>query len=234
MNIIFTRPLIESEDLLKKFFSSGHKIIHVPTLKISSNDMMPIDTNDFSGLIFTSANAVRFLKLKNLDKKIKCYCVGSITEKSLRQKGFNNTFAASGTVNALKNLILNSEKVSKKEKRKLAYLCGDVTSYELDKELRSEGIDVVKFENYKSSQIFEINKENLALIKNYPPDIALIYSMRSAESFNEISKKYSLTELMTQCKVMCISKKIKEFLNSKNWKKVDVFIPGEEFKKIEN
>ena len=39
---------------------------------------------------------------------------------------------------------------------------------------------------------------------------------------------------MTQCKVMCISKKIKEFLNSKNWKKVDVFIPGEEFKKIEN
>ena len=54
--------------------------------------MMPIDTNDFSGLIFTSANAVRFLKLKNLDKKIKCYCVGSITEKSLRQKGFNNTF----------------------------------------------------------------------------------------------------------------------------------------------
>ena len=113
-------------------------------------------------------------------------------------------------------------------------MCGDVTSYELDKELRSEGIDVVKFENYKSSQIFEINKENLALIKNYPPDIALIYSMRSAESFNEISKKYSLTELMTQCKVMCISKKIKEFLNSKNWKKVDVFIPGEEFKKIEN
>ena len=33
MNIIFTRPLIEAEDLLKKFFSSGHKIIHVPTSK---------------------------------------------------------------------------------------------------------------------------------------------------------------------------------------------------------
>ena len=126
---------------------------------------------------------------------------------------------ASGTVNALKNLILNSEKVSKKEKRKLAYLCGDVTSYELDKELRSEGIDVVKFENYKSSQIFEINKEKLSFDKKLPPDIALIYSMRSAESFNEISKKYSLTELMTQCKVMCISKKIKEFLNSKTGKK---------------
>ena len=64
MNIIFTRPLIEAEDLLKKFFSSGHKIIHVPTLKISSNDMMPIDTNDFSGLIFISMGKI--FKIKEL------------------------------------------------------------------------------------------------------------------------------------------------------------------------
>ena len=36
MNILITRPLIDSEDLMGKLFSLGHKIIHVPTLKISS------------------------------------------------------------------------------------------------------------------------------------------------------------------------------------------------------
>ena len=36
MNILTTRPLIENEDLMAKLFSLGHKIIHVPTLKISS------------------------------------------------------------------------------------------------------------------------------------------------------------------------------------------------------
>ena len=36
MNIIFTRPLIDTEDLMTNFFSSGHKIIHLPTLSISS------------------------------------------------------------------------------------------------------------------------------------------------------------------------------------------------------
>ena len=36
MNILITRPLIDSEDLMGKLFSLGHKIIHIPTLKISS------------------------------------------------------------------------------------------------------------------------------------------------------------------------------------------------------
>ena len=75
-----------------------------------------------SSVIKTPANAVRFLKLKNNEKNIKCFCVGSLTERSLRQKGFTNTIAASGTVNALKNIIINSEKKIKN----LAYLCGDV------------------------------------------------------------------------------------------------------------
>ena len=72
------------------------------------------------------------------------------------------------------------------------------------------------------------------LIKKYPANIVLIYSKRSAESFDEIVKKYSLAELMTHCRVMCISKKIEEFLKSKGWKKTEIFNPGEELIKIDN
>ncbi len=211
------------------FFSSGHKVIHMPTLKITSVNMNPIDTKNYDALIFTSANAVRFLKLKNDDKKIKCFCVGNLTERSLRLKGFNNTVAASGTVNALKNIIINSENNIKN----LVYLCGDVISYELDKELRQEGFKINKIINYTSTKITEINSQSLDLIKKYPANIVLLYSLRSSESFDEIVRKYSLAELMTHCKVMCISKKIEEFLKSKGWKKTEVFNPGEELIKID-
>ena len=230
MNIIFTRPLIDAEDLMMTFFSSGHKVIHMPTLSIASANMKPINVNDYDGLIFTSANAVRFLKLKNNEKNIKCFCVGSLTERSLRHKGFINTISASGTVNALKNIIINSEKNIKN----LAYLCGDVVSYELDKELTQEGFKVSKIINYTSAKITALNKESMDLIKKYPANIALIYSKRSAESFDEIVKKYSLAELMTHCRVMCISKKIEEFLKSKGWKKTEGFNPGEELIKIDS
>ena len=229
MNIIFTRPLIDSEDFMMNFFSSGHKVIHMPTLSIASANMEPINTKDYDGLIFTSVNAVRFLKLKNDDKNIKCFCVGNLTERSLRLKGFNNTVAASGTVNALKNIIMNSEKNIKN----LAYLCGEVISYELDKELKQEGFKVSKIINYTSTRITDLNKESMDLIKKYPPNITLIYSQRSAESFDGIISKYSLAELMTHCTVMCISKKIEEFLKSKGWKKTENFNPGEELIRID-
>ena len=64
MNILITRPLIDCEDLMGKFFSLGHKIVHVPTLKISSCNSDVIDSNDYDAFIFTSANAVKILMLK--------------------------------------------------------------------------------------------------------------------------------------------------------------------------
>ena len=108
MNILITRPLIDSEDLMGKFFSLGHKILHIPTLKISSAKMMPIDPDDYDAFVFTSANAVRNLNIQNPKKNKLCFCVGAITEKIARLSGFTNTLSAGGTVNALKNLIINS------------------------------------------------------------------------------------------------------------------------------
>ena len=134
-----------------------------------------------------------------------------------------------GTVNALKNIITNSEKNIKN----LAYLCGDVISYELDKELIQSGFKISKIINYTSTKILDLNKESEDLIKRYPANIALIYSKRSAESFDEIVRKYSFSELMTQCTVMCISKKIEDFLKSKGWNKTELFNPGEELVKID-
>ena len=72
MNILITRPLIDSEDLMGKLFSLGHKIIHIPTLKILKNDTNPIDAKQFDAFIFTSANAVRNLKVKNKNQSKLC------------------------------------------------------------------------------------------------------------------------------------------------------------------
>ena len=94
MNILLTRPLIDAEDLMGKFFSLGHKIIHIPTLKISAANINPIDSKKYDAFIFTSANAIRNLKLINSDKSEICFCVGSITEKIVRQVGYSNTVSA--------------------------------------------------------------------------------------------------------------------------------------------
>ncbi len=230
MNILITRPLIDSEDLMGKLFSLGHKIVHIPTLKISASNANPVDAKKYDAFIFTSANAIRNLKLDNQDTNKICFCVGSITEKIVRLKGYNNTISAGGTVNALKNIILNSDQIDKK--KSIAYFCGDYISSNLDIELKNEGFQVDKIINYTSERITELNEENNKIIKNHPPDIIFIYSQRSAESFIEIVKKYSLIGLMTDSRVLCISEKVLSVFKESGWKKLETFQPGEELEKL--
>ena len=230
MNILITRPLIDSEDLMGKFFSLGHKIIHIPTLKISAANVSSVDAKKYDAFIFTSANAIRNLKLNNQDNSKVCFCVGSITEKIVRQKGYNNTISAGGTVNALKNIILNSDQIDKK--KSIAYFCGDYISSNLDIELKNDGFQIDKIINYTSEKITDLNEENNKIINNHPPDIIFIYSKRSAESFIEIVKKYSLIGLMTDSRVLCISEKVLSVFKKSGWKNLETFQPGEELEKL--
>ena len=232
MNILITRPLMDAEDLMEKLFTYGHKIIHLPTLKISTVETELVNPDNFDAFVFTSANAVRNLKLTSTNKNLHCFCVGSITEIIARLSGFKNTSSAGGTVNALKNLIMISDKVNKNSS--LAYFCGDNVSYDLDLELIKEGLKIKKIINYSSEVISDLNNENKKLIENYPPDLIYIYSARSAESFIAIVKNYGLNPLVTQSTVMCISKKVADIFKSQGWKKIEVFNPGNEILKLKD
>jgi uroporphyrinogen-III synthase len=223
---------MDAEDLMEKLFAYGHKIIHLPTLKISTIKKELVNPDNFDAFIFTSANAVRNLELTNVNKNLYCFCVGSITEKIARQAGFMNTISAGGTVNALKNLIMISDKVDKNSN--LAYFCGDNISYDLDLELIKEGIKIEKIINYSSEIISDLNNENKKLIENYPPDLIYIYSARSAESFVAIVKNYGLNPLVTQSTVMCISKKVANIFKSQGWKKIEIFNSGDEMLKLKD
>ena len=101
-----------------KLFLSVIKLLHA-TLKINSINLNPINPEKYELFIFTSTNAIRNIKLLKFDKNKLCFCVGAITEKIVRQQGYHNTISAGGTVNALKNLIINSDDFDKKA---LAYL----------------------------------------------------------------------------------------------------------------
>jgi|TARA_B110000914_G_scaffold154097_1_gene135233 uroporphyrinogen-III synthase len=232
MNILITRPLMDTEDLMEKLFAYGHKIIHLPTLKISTVETELINPENFDAFVFTSTNAIRNLKLASTNKNLHCFCVGSITEKIARQSGFVSTSSAGGTVNALKNLIMISDKINKNSK--LAYFCGDNITYDLDLELKNEGLKIKKIINYSSEVISDLNNENKKLIESFPPDLIYIYSARSAESFMAIIKKYGLNPLVTQSTVMCISKKVAKIFKIQGWKKIEIFNPGDEILKLKD
>ena len=225
MHILFTRPLEDCKEIMVKFQLLGHEVSHMPLIYVEKKNYDEINFKSFKAIIFTSSNAIKFLSLKKIDKKINCFCVGSATEKKARNFGFQNTFSAEGNVNNLKELILQNFNSSD---GKLLYVSGEIVSNELDKNLISEGYDVKRIVNYTVKHVENLNEDFVEKIKINMPGIVYVYSQNSALSFLNLIKNYNLINLWMDTNLMCISEKTSSVLNEIKWKKIFIFSPGEE------
>ena len=225
MHILLTRQLDDCKDLIIKFKSLGHKVSHLPVIKIESLEYEKIDFNDYKGIIFTSANAVKYLDLKNIDKKILCFCVGSATEKKARGIGFQNVIVADGNVSNLKELIFQN---FEPQFGKLVYISGEVISDDLDYHLIKAGYAIKRIVNYKTVHNKSFDKNFIEELKVRMPDIVYIYSQNSAISFLNFIKINQTESLWMNTNLMCIGEKTSSILNEIKWKKIFLFNPGEE------
>ncbi|GIS76694.1 MAG: hypothetical protein CM1200mP13_00530 [Candidatus Pelagibacterales bacterium] len=82
MHILLTRPLEDCSEMILKFQSLGHQVSHLPLIRIEKVNYEEINFSEYGGIVFTSANAVKFLNTVKLDKNIKCFCVGKLQKKS--------------------------------------------------------------------------------------------------------------------------------------------------------
>ncbi|MDA7481578.1 uroporphyrinogen-III synthase [Candidatus Pelagibacter ubique] len=225
MHILFTRPLEDCHEMILKFQSLGHEISHLPLINIEGLKYEAPNYSEFKAIIFTSANAVKFLDIKNIDKKLKCFCVGSATEKKARSVGFQNVFAAEGNVSNLKELILQNFKPSE---GKLIYISGEIISSDLDKELISNGYTIERLINYRANPIEKYDESFIEKLKLKMPEITYIYSQNSAINFLKVIKNYQLETLWMNTNLMCIGEKTSSILNEIKWKKIFLFNHGEE------
>ena len=225
MHILLTRPLEDCSDLIIKFKKLGHSVSHLPLIKIKKMQYEEINFNDFSAIIFTSSNSIKNLKLDNINKTLKCFCVGSTTEKLARASGFQNVIAADGNVRALKELILQNHD---KKDGKILYVSGEIISFNLDEELRKEGYEIIRIINYSVIHNDEIKDNLIEELKKNIPDIVYVYSENSSKSFLNIIKKYQLIDSWMNTNLMCIGEKTSSVLNEVKWKKIFLFSPGEE------
>jgi uroporphyrinogen-III synthase len=225
MHILLTRPLEDCSELIIKFKSLGHQISHLPLIKIDQVNYKKINYSDFGGIIFTSANAVKFLDLVKIDKKINCFCVGGVTERKARSLGFQNTIAAEGNALSLKELILQNYESREKQ---ILYVSGETVSIDLDQELIKEGIKVERIINYKAIHNEKFDENFIKELKMNIPDIVYIYSQNSASSFLKFIKIYQSENLWMNTNLMCIGEKTSKILNEIKWKKIFLFNPGEE------
>ena len=225
MHILLTRPLEDCSEMILKFQSLGHQVSHLPLIRIEKVNYEEINFLEYGGIIFTSANAVKFLNLERLDKKIKCFCVGNATEKKARSIGFQNTITAEGNVTNLKELIIQT---CESKNKKLLYISGETISVDLDQQLVRDGFRVRRIINYKAYHNQKFDEKFVNELKLNMPEMVYIYSQNSASSFLNFIKIYQTDNLWMNTNLMCIGEKTSSILNEIKWKKIFLFNPGEE------
>ena len=225
MHILLTRPLEDCSDMILKFSQLGHQVSHLPLLKIESVQHDLINFSDYNGIIFTSANAIKYLNLNNINKNISCFCVGNATETKARSVGFQNVFAADGNVSNLKEIIFQNFNTSD---GKIIYISGELLSSDLDKQLIKEGYNLKRIINYRTIHNQNFDEKFISELKLKIPEIVFIYSQNSALSFLNFIKNYHSESLWMNTNLMCIGEKTSSILNEIKWKKIFLFTPGEE------
>ena len=225
MHILLTRPLEDCSEMILKFKSLGHQVSHLPLLTVEKINYEENNFSYYGGIIFTSANAVKFLDLNKLNKNILCFCVGEMTEKKARAAGFQNTIAAEGNVLNLKELILQNYLSKNKP---LLYISGEKISVDLDHQLINEGYNVKRIINYRVFHNEKFNENFIQELKVNIPDMVYVYSQNSAYSFLNFIKIYRTENMWMDTNLMCIGEKTSSILNEIKWKKIFLFNPGEE------
>ena len=225
MHIIITRPREDSVQLIARLQKLGHAVTHLPVIKVEKLKTKKINLQNYTSVIFTSSNAIKFLNVDKFDARIKCYCVGRATELTAKQIGFVNTFSSEGSVDSLIELIIRTSEA--KSERQL-YLSSEFISRDLDVDLIKEGFLVDRISNYTTSAVQEIDNITLNFLKKKKPDAIFIYSSRSAKNLFNLINKYSLLNVVTHSNLMCISEKVLLVLKQIKWKKAFIFSPGEE------
>ena len=225
MHILLTRPFEDCSEMILKFQSLGNKVSHLPLLRIDKVNYDETALLDLKGIIFTSANAVKFLDVKKINKKLLCFCVGNATEKKARAVGFQNVISAEGNVENLKELILQN---FDQKDGKMIYVSGETISVDLDQQLLKEGYNIKRIINYRTVHNENFNNKFVKELKLNMPDIVYVYSQNSALNFIKFIKLYQSESLWMNTNLMCIGEKTSTILNEIKWKKIFLFNPGEE------
>ena len=71
MHLLLTRQLDDCSDLIVRFKELGHIVSHLPLLNIEKVQYNQKSLKGCNGIIFTSANAIKFLDTKQSEAKFK-------------------------------------------------------------------------------------------------------------------------------------------------------------------
>ena len=223
--VLITRPRSDADRLSEHLNNIGFETLIDPMLNIKDLQFEAAGLDRYQAFIFTSANAVRAFARRTDIRDIPVFVVGPKTAEAAQNQGFSDVRTASGTVEALKDMVRLE---IQNQSAPLLYVRGTEVSYPLSEQLKAAGHDVDKLEVYEAVLSEEFTTQTRDAIQNDKVAGVTFFSVRTVEAFIECIEKASLGERLNGIKALCISESVLKCVQSFSWEWKGVYAAKDE------
>jgi uroporphyrinogen-III synthase len=236
MAILVTRPQPDNEATAASLRARGFDVLLAPTLRFEPVASPDDPAADYSGVIITSANALRAVEPQLAERGLlglPLFAVGERTASAARRAGFGTVISADGDAADLCDLVLakagkfaEAEKSKKPRKsgkaRPLLYLAGADLSRDLVGELARHGIEVITRITYRMVASPGLPREACDAIAANQVEAVLHYSARSARAFLDAIRSAGVEISALAVRQCCISAAVAAILREAGATRVTV------------
>jgi len=165
----------------------GFEPVLCPALELVARPDVPLDIAGAAGLIFTSANGVRFFTERARTCTLKAWCVGPATLRAALNAGFERAVSADGNAQDLAQLISSEASAADGP---LVHVANTAAAGHLAETLQGRGFDIRFAPIYETRDIEDVPTHGAhdyerarKLISGSAPVVILIHSAKGADAF---------------------------------------------------
>lgn len=191
--VIVTRAQPGARQSARRIEDLGHSPLISPALTLQADPGIDLKSmTHYSGLVFTSANGVRFFVERNKDRRLPAWCVGPATARAAREAGFIRVHESAGNSRDLAAFIASTIGPPKKP---LLHIANAAARGVLTREMKMRRYPFQFVPLYRADVAPRLSTEVSKLLKAKTPAIVLIHSAKGAEAFAQLAAKLPTTAL---------------------------------------
>ena len=193
--VIVTRAEPGASETAARLTELGLRPVLSPCIELAArNEALP-ELSDIGGLVFTSANGVRFFAAANPARDLPAWCIGPATASEALREGFSPVHQSSGDAHDLAHYIAHHWHAG--TPKRLLHVANAAAKGALKAELEKEGFEVDFRPLYEARPASALSPEAAAVLASGEPAVCLIHSRKGAEAFLGVAKSLDLSK--TRC-----------------------------------
>ena len=204
--LLVTRPEPDATDTAGRLSALGLEPVLCPLMEMAVLDARLPQPDGLSGLILTSANALRALERREALAPylgLPVFAVGDKTAAAASAAGFAEVISADGDANALVGLM-----GAKAKSGTYFYPSAVETARDLPKALAAAGLLVIAAEIYGMSPLSRLPEPVAAALAEGDIDGVMVYSRRTASIFAELTELVLSPDRRRALSLICLSENV--------------------------